>query len=56
MGVLPLRSPMPRAEPWIRVAPASSAAKLEAMLNPRSLWPCQSTPASEPSSAITVLA
>ena len=41
---LPTRSPMPRAVPWIRSAPASSAMMLLVTPSPRSLWPCQSIP------------
>ncbi len=54
--MFPERSPMPSAEPWSLVAPASSAASADATPNPRSLCPCQSTPASTPTSATTVFA
>ena len=55
IDVLPHRSPMPSAAPCSRVAPASSAAMLEATPKPRSRWPCQSMPTSTPSSAISDL-
>ena len=34
MGVFPLRSPIPRADPWRRVAPASSAARADGDTQP----------------------
>ena len=44
IGVLPTRSPMPRAVPCTRVAPACSAASVLGRPRPRSRCPCQSMP------------